>query len=192
MLIPHLETRTIRFRPYTSADIEETYGLTLRVGLESMPTIDMLEERVESASPGYLTSFMVELRRTGEVVGACSLKGPETAGHMFVAIYTDVGKTSYGVGAEAMTLLVNYAFANWEDVRKVYFVTTDASIERFETALFHMPREATLRDHAYFQGRFWDHYWYAIYREPWVRQVTPYVNRLATGERRPRRAKRRV
>ena len=188
MLIAHTESRNLRFRPYTPNDIQDTYELTLTVGLESMPTIDELERRVHSGGPGYRTVFMIELCSTGEVVGYCSLKGPEPAGHMFVAIYTDVERTSYVVGAEAMNLLVNYAFANWEEVRKVYFVTTDASIERFETAIFRIPREATLRDHAYFRGRFWDHYWYAIYRDAWTEHVAPYVNRTILG--RNRRGKR--
>ncbi|WP_223830486.1 GNAT family N-acetyltransferase [Nocardiopsis quinghaiensis] len=130
-----------------------------------------------------VTAFLIEQKTDGKVIGCCSLRGPSRAGHMKTAIYTDRDDLHFGVGAESMTLLVNYAFAEWERARKIYFVTTDASIDRFDSELVSMPRELTLKDHGFFRGRYWDFYYYSVRRDTWERHVAPFVNRLVGGAR---------
>ncbi|SHJ73497.1 hypothetical protein SAMN05421803_10920 [Nocardiopsis flavescens] len=181
MLITHLESRNVRLIPVTESNSDQLHGHLLRSGLELVFTVEAQEERISSLLGTNVTAFLVQQKTDGEIVGCCSLRGPEPAGHMNAAIYTERENLAFGVGAESMTLLINFAFARWDAVRKVYFITTDASTDRFDTELVSLPRELTLRDHGFFRGRYWDFYYYSIQREMWETQVAPFVNRLVAA-----------
>lgn len=191
MLIPHLESQKIRLLPIKDSDHENLHGFLLRSGLETTFTLEAHEKWVASILDKNVTAFMIQQKIDGKTVGCCSLTGPTKAGCMNTSIFTDRSEMALGVGADSMILQINYAFAKWENVRKVYCVTTDASIDRFDSELVFMPREMTLKDHGFFRGRYWDFYYYSIQRKTWEEKVAPFVNRLVVGSRRTSREARR-
>ncbi len=183
MLIPHLESRKIRLLPIKDSDYENLHGFLLRSGLESTLTLDAHEKAMAAMHDKKVTGFMIQQKIDGKTVGCCSLSGPTKAGCVNTAIFTERSDLALGAGADAMILQINYAFAKWENTRKVYCVTTDASIDRFDSELVFMPREMTLKDHGFFRGRYWDFYYYSIQRQTWEEKVAPFVNRLVAGPR---------
>jgi len=183
VLIPHLESRKIRLLPITDSDHRNLHGFLLRSGLESTLTLEAHEKSMASLQEKNVTAFMIQQKVDGRTVGCCSLSGPTKAGCVNAAIFTDQSDLALGVGADAMILQINYAFAKWENTRKVYCVTTDASIDRFDSELVFMPREMTLKEHGFFRGRYWDYYYYSIQRKTWEEKVAPFVNRLVVGTR---------
>ncbi|MGP3912342.1 GNAT family N-acetyltransferase [Nonomuraea sp. 10N515B] len=178
MLSPHVETQRTALRPAGAADGTAVYELLLRLGHHSLPTLDTFlgtfDENVDAL-------FAIQSRHGGDTVGYGSLHQLDPAGHIQIGIFTDTARARFGVGGEAMMLLVNYAFATWEQVRKVYFLTTDASLDSFGAALANVPREATFPQHSYFAGQLWDIHWYAIYREQWETEGALILDRLVRG-----------
>lgn len=180
MLYPYTETQRIVLRPAETADGAEIYHLLLRLGLNSLPRLD---EFVATFDHGAAAIFAIHLRHDNQVVGFGTIQQLDPDGHVQVGIFTDAERAKYGIGGEAMMLLINYAFATWTFVRKVYFLTTEASMGAFGSALATVPREATLPEHVYFAGKLWDLHWYAVYRDGWEEQTARLVSRLAEGPR---------
>jgi hypothetical protein len=167
VLDTHLQTRSVVFTPARPEDGPDLYRGLARTGMRVLPPVDAFSAALDGSPDGDAVVFAIRLRATGEIVGAGSLRDRDPAGHVKVGIYLDVDRTPPGAGAEAMMLLVNYAFAAWPQVRKVYILTTDASRDRFRSAVSRMPLEAVLPGHVYFLGRLWDLYYYAIGRQAW-------------------------
>ncbi|MBP2473523.1 RimJ/RimL family protein N-acetyltransferase [Crossiella equi] len=178
MLTAHAQTQRIALRPIEPGDGTAVYELLLRLGLHSLPP---LETFLSTYDRGANAIFRITARHNGETVGFGSLQHLDPHGHIQVGIFTDPDKARLGIGGEAMMLLVNYAFATWEEVRKIYFLTTDVHLEAFGTTLARVPRELTLPEHVYFAGRLWDLHWYAIYREEWTALNAPVLDRLVRG-----------
>ncbi|MEU4835559.1 GNAT family protein [Streptosporangium sp. NPDC023615] len=179
MLIPHLETQRTTLSIADLSDGVILYELLLGLGLHSMPPLKVFLEQLKKQNISAL--FTIKLRQSGETVGFGTLHEMDPAGHIQIGIFTDTDKARYGLGGEAMMLLVNYAFATWENVRKVYFVTTDASIDRLGWVGDLIPREATLPKHMFFQGCLWDVHFYAIYRRIWEEKGADVLTRLVEG-----------
>lgn len=178
MLTPYLETPRVALRPATQETAPEAYEFMRRTGLEPLTTLDEFQERFPAAAQKDVKVFAIHLRATSDVVGLGSLRDRDPAGHTKAGISMDTEKIPYGVGAEAMMMLVNYAFAAWPDIRRVYIETTDASLDRFKSGLAALRREATLPDHVFFRGRLWDMYYYAITRNVWQRGGAAMLERL--------------
>lgn len=178
MLYPYTETQRLVLRPAGPEDGESIYHLLLQLGVSSLPS---LNEFTATFNQGAAAIFAIHVRHNDEVVGFGTLQQLDVNGHIQVGIFTDVERAKFGIGGEAMMLLINYAFATWDFVRKAYFLTTEASMAAFGSALSTIPREATLKDHSYFAGRLWDLHWYAVYRESWEDRAARLVARLAEG-----------
>jgi RimJ/RimL family protein N-acetyltransferase len=178
MLHPHLETIRTRLRPAADEDVPRLYEVLAKLGLHSLPTP---EEFARSYNQGVEAQFAIQVRRSGEVIGFSSLQQLNRAGHIQIGIFTDPGESRFGVGAEAMMLTVNYGFAAWEQVRKIYFSTTEASLPGLGRGISLIPREAVLPEHLFFQGRLWDVHFYAITRQAWLESGAHIVERLVRG-----------
>jgi RimJ/RimL family protein N-acetyltransferase len=178
VLTPYVETQRVVLRPAGSSDGEAVYDLLLRLGLHSLPS---MESFLKTFDRNAAAMFAIHLRHNDELIGFGSLQQLDRNGHIQVGIFTDVAKARYGVGGEAMMLLVNYAFATWDHLRKVYFLTTEASLDSFGSALGTIPKEATLPQHSYFAGKLWDLHWYAVYRATWEQIGATVLARLVQG-----------
>lgn len=176
MLHPHLETKRIRFIPMRgSEDGEELYHLLTRLGIMSLPHLDAF---LEGYGQGSEHIFVVESVRTGQNLGYATLQQLNPAGHVQGGVFLDLDEASVGMGIDVSTLLVNYSFASWDHLRKIYFLTTDASTGRFGGGLAGANLEGTMRDHLYFQGRHWDLYYYSLAREEWIGSGAGFLERL--------------
>jgi len=71
---------------------------------------------------------------------------------------------------EAVVLLVNYVFSHWP-LRKIYFRVAEYNTVQYSRYLAHplaegiFQEEGRLRDHLYFDGRYWDEIIYSLYCE---------------------------
>ncbi|TDD37563.1 N-acetyltransferase [Actinomadura sp. KC06] len=176
LFFPYLETKRIRLVPAAEQDARILYGLLLRLGMASLPTLD---EFMKATAGGVAARFLVQRQDDGETVGYSSLhQMVPAAGHVEAGIYLDPEHIRSGLGAEASTLTLNYAFATW-NVRKVYFQTTEASFDDFGPLLDVLTKEAVLPNHVFFRGRLWDVHIYAVYREEWEQTGETFVSRLA-------------
>ncbi|WP_188193694.1 GNAT family N-acetyltransferase [Nonomuraea sp. SYSU D8015] len=178
MLHPHLETVRTRLRPAAEEDVPRLYDVLLRLGLHSLPNPEAFARQ---HGQGVDAQFAIELKRNGEIIGFSSLQHLSPAGHIQIGIFTDPELSRLGAGAEAMMLTVNYGFAKWEQVRKVYFSTTEASLPSLGRGMSLIPREAVLPEHLFFQGKLWDVHFYAITRDAWLESGAHIVNRLVRG-----------
>lgn len=163
------------------------YDLLVKLGLESLPSADDFARDYHLAMEHSVEMIEISLKQTGEVVGFGSIKEHDPAGHVKLGIFMDSDKLPVGVGAEAMMMLVNYSFAKWDYLRKVYAVTTEASLKSFGSALATSPREALLSDHMYFQGRLWDLHYYSVSKSSWIAHGMPILDRIVRGPRSARR-----
>ncbi|NRQ31690.1 GNAT family N-acetyltransferase [Nonomuraea sp. NN258] len=166
-----VETPRTKLVPADVSDGTALYDLLLDLGLHSMPSREAFLASFDAGD-----YFSVHACRTGQVVGYANLHSPDPAGHVQMGIFTDPAKAGYGIGGEAMILLVNYAFAKWSELRKIYFSTTEASLERLGVG--NLPYEAALPDHLYFRGRLWTVYIYALHRRVWEEQSGPLLDRM--------------
>ncbi|GII90666.1 GNAT family N-acetyltransferase [Sinosporangium siamense] len=179
MLILHVETPRTALVPADAKDATTLYRLLLKLGLHSLPP---LESFVASFDNDWVdVQFVVRARQSDETVGFASLQGLDPAGHIQAGIFLDQERAGYGVGGEAMMLLMNYAFTRWGELRKVYFMTTDASLARFGAMSRTATREATLPQHMFFRGRLWDVYIYSVRRQMWEEQGAGLLSRLIDG-----------
>jgi RimJ/RimL family protein N-acetyltransferase len=85
-------------------------------------------------------------------------------GHVYLAAISD---TKHGAAAaESVGLILRYLFLLWP-LKKVYLESPDFNVFQFKSAieigLFQ--EEGRLKDHRYYDGRYWDYLVFAIYRE---------------------------
>ena len=187
MLVPHLETARVLFRPATPDNADDLYDSLLSTGLEPLPSLDRFRDGFGDAIQSGATLFAMYLRSNDRFAGFGSLRDHDPAGHLKLGISMNQEKLPYGVGAEAMLLLANYGFARWDHIRRVYIESTEASIARFGSAISVLRSEATLRDHVFFRGRLWDMHYYAVTREAWERGGAPALERLVRRGKRKQR-----
>ncbi|WP_218952244.1 GNAT family N-acetyltransferase [Amycolatopsis anabasis] len=170
MLFPHVESKRVLLRPATAEDGPKVYEILFQSGRSTLPTLEVF---LQNFSRGVAAQFLVQRRDSDHVVGFSSLSELTPAGHVQAAVHTDA-EQSEGISADAAALTVNFAFAMWR-IRKVYFQTHEADLTglgftgEYASAV---RQEAVLPDHLYFQGKLWDMYVHAIYREEWDVQGT--------------------
>lgn len=175
MLYPHLATKRSVLRPMGPENGPEVYELLLKLGIQSLPARDVF---LRTFDRGSAAMFSVRLRGGAEDIGYATLHQLSPAGHVQTGVFLDTDKARFGVGGEVSTLIVNYAFAHWPGLRKVYFLTTEASAEGFGVGLRMTTIEATLPGHMYFAGRHWDLSYYSIDRATWEATGALFLARL--------------
>ena len=107
-----------------------------------------------------------------EPVGLVAAYNPSFPnGHVHLAVMTTSKHLGGGNGLYAVALFLNYVFTTWS-FRKVYLETTEFNYEQFRSGAGRFfEEEGRLRDHEYFDGRYWDFITLAIYRDTWERKI---------------------
>jgi RimJ/RimL family protein N-acetyltransferase len=114
---------------------------------------------------GVLAQFVVEGRRDGVPKGVVTSYGANlSAGTASMAVALAADHVRHGLGVEAAYLFCDYQFATWS-LRKLYLETPEFNCGRFLGAIGRYCHvEGVLRDHEYFDGRYWDSVSLAVYR----------------------------
>lgn len=163
MIFPHTTSRRIVLRPATTADQARFTRTLLRTGIESFRPAAV---PTATAPVMYNASFVVVRRVGDEVLGFSTLHGYDPAGHIRSGVYLDPSSARLGVGAEALYLSINYAFAAF-DIDKVIAQTTEASFDAFGLTPEDNQSGSILPGHLYFRGRLWDVHNFQLTRREW-------------------------
>jgi RimJ/RimL family protein N-acetyltransferase len=162
-------------RPATVDDGKKIYEILFRLGRSTLPTVDTF---LSTFGQGVAAYFLIERRDTGEVVGFSELVELNPAGHVRAAVHTGASRDE-GIAADAVTLTVNFAFANWR-IRKVYLRTSEpdpASLGLANHAAL-VRKEGVFPDYLFFQGALWDMHVYSIARQTWDVHGTELLNEI--------------
>lgn len=185
---PSLEGRWARLRLIQPQDYPDLYE-ALIVGETGMrwrfrgPTPSP-ESFVAQLWQGTLAQFAVETVATGSIVGVVSAMAFDPEGRT-----AHVGIASLTMNAriwpiEALAILLTYCFTCW-DLRKVYGRVPEFNYRQFSSGQDrYFDLEGTLREHLYFDGRYWDEQIISITRERWRRSVRPAHERLMASSQR--------
>jgi RimJ/RimL family protein N-acetyltransferase len=117
--------------------------------------------------------LLIAGKRTGELYGFVQTYGSSPYdGHTSVLVYLEERRRRLGVGAEALCILMDYLFTYFP-YRKVYaevYEFNHESRRALENGGF--VEEGCFREHVWHDGRHWNLYKYAFYREwaPRLRQ----------------------
>jgi hypothetical protein len=163
-------------RPAATSDQAGFSRTLLRTGIESLRPATRpaagLPQRCNAA-------FLVLDRTSHQQLGFSMLHALDPAGHIKCGIYLDAGRARLGVGAEALHLLINYAFASF-DVDRVIAETTEASFSSL--GMTAEPdggeRQTILAGYTYFRGQLWDLHRGEITRRDWERFVDLATDRI--------------
>jgi hypothetical protein len=131
--------------------------------------------------------LVVENEREHPVGWVCLFRANFQDGHanLSVARFADQ-RTRSPLVVLGLALFLQYTFTCW-NFRKLYLSVPEYNLSQFESAVGrYVQIEGCLRDHSYFDGRYWDHFTLALYRRDWER----YGGRVALerGKRNPGRS----
>ncbi len=174
MLVESTELRGqhVRLRPVHRNDYEWLYRISLSQdagfrwrykGMTPGP-----EEFVHNLWKGVLCQFVPETIGSGKPVGlVTAFDANHQDGWAHLGVISTPETRGTGLAVEGVGLLIDYLFKMWR-FRKVYFSTLDYNLEQFETELTRVAaKEGLLRDHSFFNGRFWDMHVFAISSASW-------------------------
>lgn len=173
-----------RLRPLAQNDYAYLYDLSLSAknnarwryrGATPSP-----ERFVSDLWSGVLAQFLVETppprKRAGLLV---AYNADHANGTVYLGVLIDNAHHRTVWPMEAIMLFVDYLFRNWA-FRKVYAETTEFSATHFSSgakALFE--EEGRLREHQFFQGRYWDYLYYALTRQRWEDRGRKLLHRFS-------------
>lgn len=140
-----------------------------------VPPPDMFQQNLWK---GVLTQFVVVERRTSSPIGVVVAYNPELH-HGFAYIGADFAPTveSTGLGIEAVDIFIEYVFATY-NLRKLYLEVPEynlPSMAHLAGGLF--KEEGVLREHTFYQGRYWDRHLLALYRDEFVSLPRTHLGR---------------
>lgn len=167
---PPLSARGVILRPLVAEDAEALYEIAVdpRVStrIRFRGATPSPAEFSASMFESVLTQFVITLSGDPEPVGAAVLSSPSFIdGHVHMSVFVQYGLIGSGAGFTAAILTINYAFATWP-LRKLYLdVPTFNYRTSWNVGDRMLREEGRLRDHSYFEGRFWDLLFMACYRE---------------------------
>lgn len=185
---PSLQGRRVALRAVTPADYDFLFHLS------TSPNISYRwRTRGQTPSPeafqsilwgGVLCQFVVERAADGEPLGLISAYNADLrndTAYLAVLMRDRPGASLWGF--DALVLFLDYLFLNWS-LRKVYAETSELSAWSFASGEGRYFRvEATLPEHEFYDGRYWDYYVLAFWRRDWE-QLLPTVlpSVVALGE----------
>ena len=104
-----------------------------------------------------LAQFVIERVADGRPVGlVCAYNANLRDGYVYGAGVCDPSFRNTGFGAEALLLLADHLFRNW-NFRKIYFESAAFNYAQFASgAAGYFEEEARLKDHTFYDGRYWD------------------------------------
>jgi RimJ/RimL family protein N-acetyltransferase/acyl carrier protein len=114
---------------------------------------------------GVLAQFVMEETSSSRLIGQVVAYDAQPGnGHCHVAFLSDDAATGTGLALEGAGLFVAYLFQHWP-FRKLYAEVPDFTLSSFAGGLGrYFELEGTLREHAFFGGRWWDVHIIAVYR----------------------------
>lgn len=144
------------------------------------PTI---EEFTHSLYVGVLSQFVVSPVGSSEIAGhVVSYSADMVDAYAYVGIIMAPSVQDTGTGVEAMALFVRHLFAAWS-LRKVYMEVPEFNMRSFRSITRHIAvEEGRLRQHRYWDGRYYDQILLAIYRESFdawrarMKRALPYLS----------------
>lgn len=179
---PPMEGTWIRLRPVTEEDYGYLFDLAtdheLAYRWRYRGVVPSPEAFVQSIWHGVFSQFIVTLREDGSAIGhVLGQEADAKNGHAAIAIICDPAFAGTGMGIEALLLLSNYLFATWP-FRKLYMEVSEFNLEQFKSAVdefLHV--EGQLKEHQYFDGRYWDTLYLALYREEFLTKAQRFLER---------------
>jgi RimJ/RimL family protein N-acetyltransferase len=165
-----LEGRRIRLVPVTPKlhraiyDLATSHEAAFRWRFQGfMPTFDAFRETLLT---DVLCQFAVVAKSERDpVVGhVFAYDANHSDGHLSMAVLSDRSLGASGV--EAAALFLRYLFSQWP-VRKIYLEGPEYNVLQYASAARTglLSEERRLRNHRYYDGRYWDEVCYAVYRE---------------------------
>jgi hypothetical protein len=134
------------------------------------------EDWAQSRARSVLAEFLVIRRRSGQPLGIVFAYNANLAhGFAYVAVGSFDPSRPSPLFLSGAVLFVNYLFRTWP-LRKLYAEVTQYNYERFRSESGRIFRlEGCLRQHFFLDGRYWDEYLLAIYREDWETRASSFL-----------------
>jgi hypothetical protein len=121
---------------------------------------------------GLLVLFVAERRRDSLPVGIVQAFQPDFINRVVhIGIAVDTELAGPGVSGEALMLLIDYVFAQWQ-FRKIYFTTPSDILGKVRGARRWVQTEGVLKDREFRRGALVDLHIQAIWREHWEQLKT--------------------
>lgn len=164
--------RRVLLRPITPADYDFIYDLETSPHTSyrwrhqgQTPSPDAV---VESLWAGTLAQFLIVRRETGEPVGFVNAHNADLAnGFCYIAMVGHPKFERTALVMDGMALFLNYLFSTWP-FRVLYGESLEFNLRNFRLASDRLFRvEGQLRNHRYFDGRYWDKWILAVHRDDW-------------------------
>lgn len=161
---------TVSLTPVDPASIDFLYQLAIddQVGWRwrytgAVPPRSAFEQSLWN---GVLTQFVVRQRRSGAPIGCVMAYNSDiNHGFTYVAAALVAEAVGWGVGIEAVDLFCGHLFGTYR-LRKIYFEVPEYNVQQFGSSLdWLLKQEGCLVDHSFYQGRLWDRYLFAMYRD---------------------------
>lgn len=186
-LQPGLVGRRVRLRAVNPSDYELLRRVELSPHLiqrwRSQGATPGMTEWVRRTEEGALVQLLIVDDRDGteEWVGlARAYNADFQHGYAYLAV-TKLGVADSSTKiVEGVVLFLDHLFRTW-DLRKLYLETPAYNLDQFASGTGRLlDEEARLRDHWYYDGRYWDHVVLSIWRERWDERG-PRLLRSAVG-----------
>jgi RimJ/RimL family protein N-acetyltransferase len=186
IVTPNFVGRRTRLRPVTGQDLPflytlETHGDILprwRFAGSPIPPPEVFAAKLWE---GVLAQFVIERLSPGNPIGHVCAYNPRLihgTAHLAVVITPEL--QGRGWALEGAGLFVDFLFRNFP-LRKLYAETVEynygASFSRGLGRFF--SEEGRLREHSYYDGRYWDTLILTIDRDTWISTARPFFDRIA-------------
>jgi RimJ/RimL family protein N-acetyltransferase len=181
--LPQMSTRRVRLRHIADRDRVFLYDLMTspeaggRVrfgGATPSP-----EKIASSLWESVLAQFLIEGVASADPLGLLAITSPNFRdGFAYISALGAADAQGTGVIVEGVLLGFHYAFSTWP-FRKIYMETGEDSYEAFRSGLGQFfVEEGRLRQHVFWNRRWWDMFILAAYRETWERLAPMMMERL--------------
>lgn len=128
------------------------------------------EQWTRAAWAEVLAQFLVVARASQKPIGLVAVYRPNFQdGHAYLSgARFDAGKRS-PLMIMGVSLFLKYVFECW-DFRKIYMDVPEFNLTPIASGLsrHYFTLEGQLKEHVFFEGRYWDQYTLAAYRDVWA------------------------
>lgn len=177
-----LSGRHVFLRPVSQIDYEFLFQLAMSEELGHRGRFrgetPSPEDFVRSVWHNALAQFIICAKDSGDATGHVYAYNANTRdGFAYVGISLAPWAVDRGWALEAGGLFINYLFTNW-DFRKLYGETVGFSFDSTRSGLgAFFVEEGALKEHYYYDGRYWDVHILALHRSHWEAAVAGFARR---------------
>jgi RimJ/RimL family protein N-acetyltransferase len=178
---PALSATRVRLRPVSQADVARLYAIVTDEKVawrwRFNGQLPGYEQFVATFHAGVLLQLAVTPRDRDEVIGLVVCYNADLRnGVAYFAMTGSPRVIGTGVLMKAAGLFLGYLFSTWP-LRKIYLEALEFNLSTYATGMGRYFSEAgCLKDHHYFDGRYWDQHILVIDREEFL--SAPVVERL--------------